>query len=490
MTKSKKLFSAILLIFSAVQIQAQNLDDCSVYASVDFSVKLREWDGFGINYVQTASTYDFKARPQDYGGFSFLNEKQRQEILDMIFGAEGLQPSILKMFMDPLHQPLPGGDYDHATSTEWMRYFAREGIKRTMVRNEKLQVITTMYGPMSWATKQKSLNGRDLDISMFPYVADYMVHWIQWLKKTENIDVQYMSLFNEADKPYNWNMAGTEEPERIFDYNTFWKPTEVAEFMPLLRNKLDAAGLKQVGITPGECSSWMHFHTQMYDWCISQDSQALKSITIITSHSFGGPHWAIPQGIAHLRKYKPEIKAWVTSSGWGRNNMYMPEQVALNINRVKVNAFMPWAALQCASQWIDGIDPNPAPPFIIKENGTYEVTPSYYQYKHFTRAGRPGMAVCPVSTTSDTDIELVAFGKNQTKNPDALIVINKNDWASRNVAIKVIGGNSLRYKVIITAKLYGVTATHLYKDGGTVELQNGYIVYNIPAHALVSFIGE
>ena len=36
----------------------------------DFNTVIRDWDGFGFNYVQTAQTRDFVADPQEYGAFS------------------------------------------------------------------------------------------------------------------------------------------------------------------------------------------------------------------------------------------------------------------------------------------------------------------------------------------------------------------------------------------------------------------------------------
>ncbi len=59
---------------------------------VDFSIHIRQWDGFGINYVEAAQTRDYDADPQEYGGFSLLSEQQRQETIDLIFGEDGLKP--------------------------------------------------------------------------------------------------------------------------------------------------------------------------------------------------------------------------------------------------------------------------------------------------------------------------------------------------------------------------------------------------------------
>jgi len=50
--------------------------------TVDFSQKLRIWDGFGFNYVETAQTIDYATNPTDYGGFSIMNEQSRNEIIE------------------------------------------------------------------------------------------------------------------------------------------------------------------------------------------------------------------------------------------------------------------------------------------------------------------------------------------------------------------------------------------------------------------------
>jgi len=110
-------------------LRAQELNFTAVRAEVDFSQHLQPWDGFGFNYVETAQTRNYDRTPQDYGGFSLLREEDCQKILHMVFGDDGLKVTILKMFLDPWHQREPGGPYDHETTTRWMRYFAREGLK-------------------------------------------------------------------------------------------------------------------------------------------------------------------------------------------------------------------------------------------------------------------------------------------------------------------------------------------------------------------------
>jgi hypothetical protein len=111
---------------------------------VDFSRPLREWDGFGFNYVETAHTYDYEVHPQDYGGFSLLDERAKQQIIDLIFGEEGLKVVLLKMFLDPLHQAEPDGPFDHDLSTRNMLDFAGRGLEKTRERGADLTIITTL----------------------------------------------------------------------------------------------------------------------------------------------------------------------------------------------------------------------------------------------------------------------------------------------------------------------------------------------------------
>ncbi len=230
---------------------AQAQDFTAVRAEVDFAKHVRVWDGFGVNYVEVAQSIDYKSDPQEYGGFSLLTEDQRQQIVEMIFGDDGLRPALVKMFLDPFHQAQPGGPFDHETTTRWMRYFVREGLKRTRSRGQDLTIITTLYGPPAWATKQKFMRGRDLDPARKYDLARYMVDWVRYLREEEGLPVRYLSLHNEGEDWMRWPADGTSGNIGTgHDYNLFWPPEQVAEFLRIVRPMLDKAGLTDVGVTP------------------------------------------------------------------------------------------------------------------------------------------------------------------------------------------------------------------------------------------------
>ena len=124
---------ALLLGMIAGTVLAQAQGYTAVRAEVDFSKHVRDWDGFGVNYVEVAQAIDYSRDPQEYGGFSLLTEEKRQQIVDLVFGDDGLKPSLVKMFLDPLHEGMTAADkgkFDHQTTTKWMNYFVAEGLKR------------------------------------------------------------------------------------------------------------------------------------------------------------------------------------------------------------------------------------------------------------------------------------------------------------------------------------------------------------------------
>ncbi|MFW5980847.1 MAG: hypothetical protein ACOCRB_02365, partial [Halanaerobiaceae bacterium] len=299
-----------------------------VKGKVDFDDNIRHWDGFGVNYVETAQTPSYKQYAQDYGGFSILNEEQRKEILNLIFGDEGLKPGLIKMFLDPFHQQeesdlqsykIDQDYYNHKLTTGWMRYFVKEGLKLTRAREKNLQIFTSLYGPPGWMTEQKFIRGRDLDPDYMLECAKYIAAWAQYLIQKENLPVKYVSLHNEGEDFYRWPENG-EFPnwEEGHDYNMYWPPEQVVEVMILLRKVLDENDMENIGVTPGETTNWTRFHEWGYADEIASNKNALKVLGLISSHGFiarGSNRWySDPRsaGIDILRDKRPELPAWTT----------------------------------------------------------------------------------------------------------------------------------------------------------------------------------
>lgn len=212
----------------------------------------------------------------------------------MIFGPDGLKPGLVKMFLDPFHQQQPGpgywydrdvidqATYDHTSSTQWMRYFVREGLSRTRARGDDLQIITTLYGPPAWMTKQRFVRGRDLDPALKYEVAKYLIAWTAYLRTAEGFPVRYVSLHNEGEDWRRWPLDGSTWDALSHDYNMYWSPEQVADFIGFMREILDRQGLHDVGITPGETSNWYRFYEFGYADAIAEDARALANLGLIT----------------------------------------------------------------------------------------------------------------------------------------------------------------------------------------------------------------
>jgi len=482
------LVFAFLFAGSAFTQNSNQSENTIIKANVDFSQKLQLWDGFGVNYVELAQSTDPITDPQEYGGFSLLTEEKRQKIVDMIFGTEGLQPEIVKMFFDPFQQKQPGGTFDHESTTKWMRYFVHEGIKKTKARGgDNINIITTLYGPPAWATKQNILRGRDLDPAQYENLAKYMISWAQYLIEKEKLPLKYMSLHNEGDSPNRWPLDGSHgNLGKGADYNAFWRPWDVAHFLDFMPPMIKKAGL-DVGLTPGECTTWASFASGFYQWAINDNPQAIKNIALITSHGFGEGNAINSQVNDLLRIKRPDLHSWTTSMTWG--NKRMPNDydfvnlIRRNIYDAKVNAIIPWACIQTLT-WVGG-DPNPGTVFFVSADGNYEVKPQYYYYKQLTRAGKQGMTVATVKveTVGDQGVNLIAFAANNTKNPDAFIVLNFTE-NPKKIDLTVTGSKGKDFKAIRTS------SSEKYSEAGSFSLTDGRIVYDAPAGSITTFFAK
>jgi len=485
----KRYWMCILLSVVGVSGAAtgQELDFQAVRVEVDFSRQYQLWDGFGFNYVETCQTRDYRKEPQDYGGWSLLSEKARAEIIDLVFGDDGLKVALVKMFLDPFHQAGPGEPYDHETSTRNMRAFVRAGLKKTRQSGRDLTIITTLYGPPAYMTKQKVLRGRDLDPAHADDLVAYLVDWVRFLREKEGFPVKFVSLHNEGEDWLRWNRQGLTDWAG-HDYNLFWPPEQVVRFVKLVDAALKQAGLNDVKVTPGETTNWYRFDSWGYADALIEDREALQALGLITSHGFYsgtfgrwfGEHRSA--GIDKLRALRPELHAWVTSTSWGRMDARSMKEFHGNIYTAKVNAIIPWAGSQRPAQWVGG-DPNPGCAFRVSEDGSYEILAGYWMYKQLSRAGQPGMAVAK-ATAMDSEVAVIAFAANGTTNPDSIVVINIGK--EKLLHIRVKGTTSGAFRGFRTTD----DQKDRYREVGRFLMEDGAFVYMAPEGSLTTFFAE
>lgn len=468
-------------------------------ATVDFSKKVVDWDGFGVNYVEVPQTRDYRANPQEYGGLSVLPEAKRREILDLTFGEDGLRPGLLKMFLDPWHEgttPLgnDNGDpdvidearFDHEATTKWLRFFAREGLARTRARGADLQIITTLYGPPGWMTKQGFVRGRDLDPAMRRELGEYLVAWVKYLKEKESLPVRYVSLHNEGEDWSRWPVDGRTAGHPRHDYNLFWPPSQVVDFLRFLPGMLAKQGVGDVGVANGEPTNWYRFVMWGYAPAIAADPEALKGLGLITSHGFtgGAGEWYgghDGRGVELLRLARPELHAWTTSMTWGKMDASFVADIWGQVYGVKVNGVIPWAAVQ-TSKWVGG-DPNPGTAFrVIEDCGCYQVLPGYHYYKQVTRAGQPGTYAAE-TWSPDPAVRILAFAANGTRNLDAFVVANTSQQPKK-LSIRLSGTSARAFAAFRTSD------HEAYAPAGEHAVADGVLAYEAPDGSVTTFFAR
>ncbi len=476
-----------LLMLFISSLQAQPTDFTKVHCEVHFDKTLQDWDGFGFNYVEVCQTPDYKEFKQEYGGFSILPQASRDTILQMVFGEKGLKVGLVKMFLDAIHQPLGNGKYNHTETTEWMRYFVKNGLEITRKRGSDLQIITTLYGPPAWAFKSGELRSRDLNPEKFERLTEYEIDWIKFLLN-EGLSVKYFSLHNQGDQPFNFPLDGSGYLLNGKDYNAYWSPQQVVEYVKLLRKKMDENGLQQIGVTPGETSRWHFFQDYGYAPHLSWDDEALNSLGLISSHGFHKSkfsEWFGEQrsaGTDLLRSKRPELHAWTTSSGFLDMSVNYAKEVHGNIYTAKVNGYIPWAGIQRPEHWINQ-EWNPGTCFYVREDGSFEILQGYYLYKQISRAGQSGMKVA-TAIANWKHLHIIAFSSNGTSNPDAFVVMNLDE---KDKALNVFteGSKSKEFEAFRTND----EKTEQYNNIGKFENKEGLIQYLAPARSVTTFFG-
>ena len=508
-----------LLIINSVQSIAQADNFRAAEVKVCFNERLQIWDGFGLNYVETAQTFNYEKFRQDYGGLSLLNESSKNDVFELLFGEDGIQPAIIKMFLDPLHQKIPNGPFDHSSTTNQMRTFVKNAQKYNKLRNDKLSVITTLYGPPGFMTLQGSIRGRDLNPDSHQMLADYIVDWVDFLKK-EEIPVDFVSVHNEGESWTRWpenGEAGTTQAEG-HDYNLYWPPKQLVDFLPMLKNTLNNKGYTGIGVSNGEPTNWFRLAEYGYADALIQNPNALDALGLITCHGFYvgcietgpwfGPH--TPRGINILKSAKNELHSWTTSSAWDIklkssteslepktnyiSDAHFIKEIHSNIYELSVNAYIPWACMQHASHWI-APDPNPGTAIRVYDDGSYRIHKAYYLYKQVSRAGKQGMYVCKTSSM-DSEVSLIAFTGDPKKYRDAFIITNTGK-SEKRLEVEITGQQDPRFEAYRTTAGEVIDTTAEMKDSklegenyksiGEFVWKDSKLILEVPPNSVTTF---
>lgn len=500
----KTILISVMILSFLYFAKAQELP-VKIIAHFDSTLQL--WDGFGVNYVETRHTRNYIEFEQDYGGMKYLDETEKNKLIDLVFGEDGLQPDIIKCFLDPFHELQNDNNdpclmnesiFNHEQTTRQMRFFLDEGLKITRKRDEDLVVFAGIYGPPWWMNMQKSFRGRDLNPELIPELAEYLAAWAKYLQNTYKANVRYISMHNEGESYNRWSKSGIDDPFHYgHDYNLFWTDDNVVDFIVSARKILDCHGLQHVGITTGEPAVWSRLfeytpndHIQLkYAERIANNPIAISSIGLITSHGFDyGGNQFDPRAVELLQKTRPELHSWTTSCTWGEMNLEIVEQARGYIYETGNNGIIPWATVH---NNLESDKLNPPRGFRISSNanspiqtnnGILETTKAYYYFKQMSRAGRAGMKVAKVSVSGNKKVSALAWSTNGTKYPDALVIIN-HEFEPINVNVSLFGTKADNLRAYLTQDFGDMN----YSAYNNFKFENSVIIISLPERSVITF---
>ncbi len=432
-------------------------------AHVDFSRKLRDWDGFGICFTDKAAV-----DPEEY----FPLNEHHQKFLHEIFGQNGLRMGTAKMFVDPfrLNYCQQDSDEDHIVELNDYHFHDLPSF-HTQLASYALEVARSWGGdlkimlsglcPPAWMTRQKELSGRDLDPVSRIHYSQYLVAWARYLSISEKLPLHSLSLHSRGEMWQLWDSSGIPLYSNT-GMNLYWSPEMIVDFLKLIRRQLDHNGLEHVALSPGDTKNWGNFYDWGYADLIIEDPLALSAVSLLSSNAnlSGNSNDFCSTGIDLIHEKRRDLHAWVTIDEI-RN--IRPDSISAFyklIYRTKVNSLIISTAIK-------------------NKDGSFSRSKELNFLKPVCKAGLPGMGVCQVGCNG-SDMSIIGFSNNSTRNTDSFVLINddKLDW---NIPIEIRGSASAKFSV------YRTSASENFLRLADVPVKEGKIHYKAPAKSVSGF---
>jgi hypothetical protein len=83
-------------------------------------------------------------------------------------------------------------------------------------------------------------------------------------------------------------------------------------------------------------------------------------------------------------------------------------------------------------------------------------------------------------------VELIGFAGNGTKNPDAFVVLNTVRWGSQPIRVRVLGNDSASFRAYLTTG----DLEKKYEDQGPLEVEEGWLKFDLPARSAMTLFAE
>jgi hypothetical protein len=457
---------------------------------VDFSRKIREWDGFGVSFANN-SCQTPNLSPSLFSSSSNIPpEYDLKKNAELLFGSSGLRINIIKTFLNSNEQKQENTKYNESDTIDTKGIscnpfddrtgeFCNSAIAASTQWGGALKMLCTFTNPPGWMTKQKVTGGKDLEPSHRIDYARLMVAGLKYLVERK-YPIKYMSMHYHGEDWERWCENGETTDNCL--YSMYWPPELVVDFLKLLRRMLDRNDLAGIGLTPGEIGGWLRFVDWGYANAILDDPDATQSLGLLTSTSLvnnsdPSQHLLVnSSGIDEIREHRTGIHAWFTALHPVTPITSFLMQIRNSIYNSKVNAVILGDAIELSRGNNECLF---AP---HKIDHTCSVSDPFYYLKLLCRSGQPGTAVCQVACNTN-GAALIGFSGNATKNHDAFIIINASD-TEYDLPIEIRGSANGIFGVFRTSSF------ERYQNLGNVNVKEGKIHFKAIPFSATAFHGS
>lgn len=351
-----------------------------------------------------------------------LPENKSDEILNSVFGSEGLRYRAVRTHIDScdfsLSQYCAMDCQDDKSFSSFKierdeKHIIPWILKAYRIAGCEFPVMLSPWSPPSFMkTNGSRTDGGYLKKEYYNMWAEYICRYILEYKK-HGVNVQSISIQNEPNASQIWDSClFTPEQEKDF--------IETALFPCLIK-----ADLEYIGIY-----IWDHNKERAFDRAVSTITDGnSKCINGIAVHWYSGDHF---DALSLIRDRFPDKKIIFTEgcieySRYSRNEILNAQKYAHDlIGNMShgLNGFLDWNICLDSSGGPNYVNNLCEAPIMCSKSGNIEYKLSYDYIGHFTKHIIPGAK--RIATTKYTDmLDVVAF-----KNPDnsiVLIVLNRAD---------------------------------------------------------------
>ncbi|MDP5275923.1 carbohydrate-binding protein [Chengkuizengella axinellae] len=417
-----------------------NSGPAGITINVDETIEYQEIDGFGAS-VTGSSAYLLNQS---------LNPSQRNQILNDLFGNDGIGLSFLRQPIGASDFNLSSYSYNDMPPGQTDPNLFNFSIQQDEVNiipilqqitgiNTDLKILGTPWSPPGWMKDSDSLHGGSLKLEHYQALADYFVKFIE-AYEAKGLPIYAITVQNE---PYH---NTTSYP------SMYMEPLEQRNF---IKNNLGPTFQNQNIDTKiiGFDHNWKYVD---YPLELLNDADAKQYMAGTAFHCYEDPTDPGLQSVVY--NAHPDKGVWFTECTGGTWAEDFGGNLQWELSNLFIGTTRNWA--KSVTLWNLALDQNNGPInggcgtcrgviTINDQSGDITKNVEYYVLGHFSKFVKPGAKRIE---SNQTEIENVAF-----KNPDGskvLIALNtasdqrtfKVNWGSQSFNYNLPGGAAVTFK--------------------------------------------